>query len=184
MIKRFTYRARALGALAAALAIVVVSLLAGASPASADDGPYPAPSADDGPHCNHDRRFNACLSFDGREFNFYQDAYVGIDVYMPEQSARDIVACGADFKATLRGDDGKGVGKDDHNPVIRYLVLQDGWPITDSTGIAAEFMADDVSDAELDEDDSDPDDEIYARVSFYNCITGQTEYFNTGYIVR
>jgi len=177
MTNHRTFRARplrALAALAAALATVAVSLVVAAPPASASI---------DGPHCRHDRRFNACLSFDWLASDFHhKDAYAGIDVYMPEQSGRDIVACDADFRATLRGDDGKGVGKDDHNQVIRWLVLQPGSPSAESYGITANFIADYISDAELNEDDSS-DDELYVRVSFYNCITGETEYFRTGHIV-
>ena len=61
-------------------------------------------------------------------------------------------------------------------------MLQPGSPSAESFGITANFIVDYISDAELNEDDSS-EDELYVRVSFYNCITRQTEYFNTGHIV-
>jgi hypothetical protein len=178
MTKHSSWRARASAALAAALAIGAVALLTAAPPASA--------GGLDGPHCRHDRNYNACFSLDwlAPESVNYENAYVGIDVYLPEQYGRDIIACGADFKATLRGDDGKGDHGDgkDHNQVIRNLEIQPGWPIADSTGIAAEFIGSYIAHSELNED-ATGEDEIYARVSYYDCHNFETHYFNTGYIV-
>ena len=70
---------------------------------------------------------------------------------MPEQNARDILACNPDFRASLWGDDGapRAELSDDH---IRDLDIQPGWPIADSTGIAAEFIARDLYRSELDEE--------------------------------
>jgi hypothetical protein len=159
---------RALAALAAAMAIVAATSLAVAA----------APASAAMMRCNGDngRSFNACLSFDYLDYLWW-DAHVGIDVYMPEQYGREIIACGADFKASLRGDDGKGA----NDPVIRELSIVPGWPIADSTGIAAELIGPSLYNDKLDEDD-DSEDELYARVSFYDCHTGWTRNFTTGTI--
>lgn len=171
MTKHRIFRARplrGLAGLAAALAIVAASLVA-AAPASAIDGP----------HCHHERGFNACLSFDWHSF-YSLDAQVGIDVYMSEQYGREVLTwpCNADFRASLWGDDGpRGAdASDDH---IRDPDIQPGWPIADSTGIAAEFISRDLSRSELDEDNLD--DQIYARVSFYDCNADRTRDYTTGY---
>jgi hypothetical protein len=158
---------RPLQALAAALAVVSVSLVVAAPSASAD-----------GPHCRHDRSFNACLSLDWFPPYFHGlDAHVGIDVYMAERYGREILACGPEFAASLWGDDGAR-GPDSSDDHIRDLDLQPGWPIADSTGIAAEFIGPGLDSSDLDEDDGD--DQIYARVSFYDCY-GQRRDFTTAY---
>jgi hypothetical protein len=159
---------RALTALAAALTLVAASLAAAAPPASA---------ASTDKACNYDFvTFNACLHFDDRRFGWW-DAQVGIDVYMPEQYAREILACGANFRASLwAADDGWG------DDFITNLVLKPGWPrlITPPTGIGAEFTVP-VTSHQLDEDDGR--DELYARISFYDCHTGATRQFRTGTVV-
>jgi hypothetical protein len=164
MTKHTAYRARPLQALFAALAILAVSLVAAAPQASASS-PDPA--------CNYDgRSYNACLSF---EFNAYgwANPHVGLDVWMPEQYARDIVACGANFQASLWGDD---PGPDQF---IRSLSVAPGWPIAQSTGLAVNFWGPLIADNQLNEDE-DSDDELYARISFYDCHTGGTRNFTTG----
>jgi hypothetical protein len=159
-----------LAILAAALAGAALSLTVTTASASA---------ATDGPHCQHDgRTYNACLSFEWlppRYFD-YADVTVGIDVYMPAQYAREIITCGADFKATLRGDDGKGV----NDQVIRTLSVAVGWPSAGPDGIGAELIGLTVSRSALNEDSSG-EDELYARVSFFDCHTGWTREFETGY---
>jgi len=97
-----------------------------------------------------------------------------------EQYGREIITapCNANFKASLRGDDGKGF----NDPVIRNLVIEPGWPIADSTGIAAELIGPSLFTHELDEDDNDHEDELYARVSYRDCHTGLTRDFTTGII--
>lgn len=158
---------RVLATLASALAIVAASLVAAAPPASAAS----IPNA-----CHSDVvTFNACLRFDDRGSGEW-DAVVGIDVHMPEQYGREIIACGANFKASLWGDDG-GFGQDDF---ITNLVLKPGFPsvATDGPpGIGAEFTVP-VSSFQLDEDDGE--DELYASISFFDCHTGQTRQFRTG----
>ena len=166
MINHRTFRARPLRALAAALATVAVSLAAAAPPASAGI---------DGPFCLHDRTSNACLSADWFAGNQWVNVHVGIDVNVPEQYGREILACGADFRATLRGNDGKG----SNDPVIRTLEVKPGWPIAGSTGIAAELIGSNLRRSEFNED-SGGEDELYARVSFYDCHLGRDRDFVTG----
>jgi hypothetical protein len=125
--------------------------------------------------CKYDRGSNACLSFDWRGYGWL-DAQVGIDVHVPDQYGREILACGPDFKAQLRGDDGKGA----NNPILRTLILKAGWPTTFSGGISAEFYGPNLS-PELDED-RDGQDELYATISYYDCHTLQLVKFDTGVI--
>jgi hypothetical protein len=148
------FRARPLHALAAAL-IIAASLLAAAPSASAS-----------GPYCDHDSDFNACLWLDwnGTLSPSYWTAQVGIDVHLPEQYGREIIACGnSDFQASLWGDDGGG----DDDDFIRNLDLKPGWPAPGTDGIGAEFIQQYVDQSDLDEDDGQ--DEIYARISYHDC---------------
>ena len=150
-------------------ALTVVFAIAGAAFAIAT----PRASAL-GPNCNYDGwSFNACLSLTGSTSYFYWDAHVGIDVKLPEQYGREVLACGADFRASLWGDDG-GSGDD----FIRNLILSPGWPAAGPDGIGAEFTARLIDSADLDEDDGN--DEVYARVSFRDCHTGFIRNFRTG----
>jgi hypothetical protein len=170
MTNHHTLRARplrVLTALAAALAIVAASLAAAAPSASAAS----IPNA-----CNFDFvTFNACLRFDDRGPGRW-DAVVGIDVVMPEQYAREIIACGADFRASLWGDDGGGSNDD----FISHMVLRPG-PAAGPGGLSAEFSVP-VDSSQLDEDDGE--DEVYARISFFDCHTGLAREFRTGTVRR
>lgn len=168
MISHRSFRARrhqVLAALTAGLAIVAASLAAAASPASA---------ASTANACNYDNvSFNACLRFDDLGSGLW-DAQVGIDVYMPEQYGREILACGANFRASLWGDDG---GND---TLISNLVLKPGWPSAGSTGIGAEFTVP-VFSSQLDEDNGR--DELYVSISFRDCHNNDTRRFRTGTVV-
>jgi len=170
MTNHRTFRAgplRAVAALAAALAIVAASLAA-APPASA---------ASYGPHCQHDPYFieyNACLRLDDLGA-FLWNAHVGIDAYMTEQYAREIIACGANFRAELWGDDG-GYPYDDF---ISYLPLKSGFPVAGPWGLGAELQKT-VHSSQLNEDSGQ--DELYAYVSYYDCHTLRTHRKRTGTI--
>lgn len=167
MLKRQTRRTRSVLALVATPAIVAVSLLATPSSASATTQA-----------CNYDNvTFNACLNFDYQGF-FWYDASVGIDVYLPEQYGREIIACGANFKASLWGDDGGG-SKDDF---IRNFVISPGWPSAGPNGIGAELYTLNLNADDLNEDGDDNEDELYAKVSYFDCHTGLTREFRTGTI--
>jgi len=169
VIKHSTYGARPLGALAAALAVVAIFLLAAAPRASAD-------LASD-PHCNpiEGAQYSACLSLPYRGYLWW-DAQVDVTVYLPEQYGREVVACDPDFRAVLWGDDGGGSQDDE----IRHLWVGPGWPVAQSYGISAALFAQSIYDSQLDEDDGT--DELYARVSYFDCHTGLRRYFRTGTI--
>ena len=98
-------------------------------------------------------------------------------IYLPEQYAREVVACDPDVRAVLFGDDGGG-SKDDE---IRHLWVGPGWPIAQSYGVSAALFAQTIHDSDLDED-PDGSDELYARVSYWDCHTGLRRYFRTGTI--
>jgi len=70
---------------------------------------------------------------------------------MPQQYAREIIACGGDFRAKIWGDD-------------------DG-----EAGILVSFVAPNISNDQLDEDDGT--DELYVKTSFRDCHTGLTRTF-------
>ena len=164
---RRTLQARPIRTLAAAMAIAIASLVAAAVPASA------APFHN---HCNFDRFSNSCLRFEGSTAFFNWDAHVGIDVHMPEQYGREILACGPDFRASLWGDDGNT------DQFIRNLQLKPGWPVAGTGGISAEFFGQLLRPSEMNED-TNGEDELYVRISFDDCHTGDTRPFTTG-IVR
>jgi hypothetical protein len=156
-------RSRPLQAVAAVLAMLAVSLVAAAPRAAASEQ-----------NCNSgDRVFVACLRFDYQGYGWY-NAHVGLDMTLPPQYGAEIVACGADLKASLWGDDGGG-SSDDH---IRDFVVTPGWPVATSTGFFADLYTLNISGTDLDEDDGE--DELYARVSYWDCHTGLTRSFRTG----
>jgi hypothetical protein len=158
-------RSRPLQVLAAALAILAVSFIAAAPRAAAATS-----------NCNYDgRTFLACLSLDYQGYLWY-DAHVDLDVALPPQYASEIVACGADLTASLWGDDGGGSDDD----FIRNFVVTPGWPVATSTGFSAQLYTKSLYYTKLDEDDGT--DEIYARVSYWDCHTGLTRSFRTGTI--
>ena len=162
-----THRARPLAALAAALALVAACLLAAAPRASAA-----------GPACNpiEGAQYSACLSLPYIGYRWW-NAQVDVNVYLPEQYAREIVACDPDFRAVLWGDDGGGSQDDE----IRHLWVSPGWPVATSYGMSVSLFAPTIFDDDLDEDDGT--DELYARVSYFDCHTGLRRYFRTGTIV-
>jgi len=171
MINHRTLQARARWALAAALATVATSLAAAAPPARA--------SATD-MQCNFEvSNYNSCLKFD-RHGTFWWSTYVGQDVYMPTQYSREIIACGARYRASVWGDDGApGVSHDDL--FIGNLDLAPGWPHANTSpgGISVQFSTP-LFGFYLDEDPGVDTDELYARISFYDCHTGVTRNFITG----
>jgi len=157
-----TLQPRPIRTLAAALAVAIASLAAAAAASAA---PFDN-------HCKFDRGSNACLRFEGSTSFFHWDAHVGIDVHMPEQYGREILACGADFKASLWGDDG-------NHQFIRNLQLKPGWPAGGSGGIGAEFIARLLRPSEMNED-SGSEDELFVKISFYDCHTDEIRRYTTG----
>jgi hypothetical protein len=164
--KHSTYRARPLRALAVALAMLAIALLASAPRASASMFA-----------CNpiEGAQYSACLSLPYRGYLWF-DVQVDVNVYLPEQYGREVVACDPDCRGVLWGDDGGGSQDDE----IRHLWVGPGWPIAQSFGISAALFSQFISTYQLDEDDGT--DELYARVSYFDCHTGLRRYFRTGTI--
>jgi hypothetical protein len=168
MTKHANCRARPLQAFATALAIVAACLLAATPRASAAVN-------SSGLACNYDGvTFNACFSLQYVGYFWWTD-HVGIDVRLPEQYAREVLDCAPNFKASVWGDDGGGSSDD----FLRDLVVDTTWPPTaNASGLSAQFVGYSVNSRELDEDDGA--DELYARVSYFDCHTGFTRNFRTG----
>jgi hypothetical protein len=166
MFKLPSHRARSSRALAAGLAIFAISMLAGAPRAFAQ-----------GPACNGDRASNSCLTIAALPpYWVASNVTVGIDVAMPAYYAREVLDCGPTFRSQLWGDDGGGSADDR----IGSVWVTDGWPIADANGISAEFGLNGILTNDMNEDDGE--DELYARISFYDCHTGETRFFRTGTI--
>jgi hypothetical protein len=155
-------RARSLVALAATLAALTVSLLAAAPRASA------AQQA-----CGYDgTTYYACLRFDPLPYLWW-NGVAFLHVNMPQQYAREIIACGGDFKAKIWGDD-----DDPGDDFIRTMVLDPAAPPTvDYAGILVNFIAPTIANDQLDEDDGA--DELYVETSFRDCHTGLTRTFRS-----
>jgi hypothetical protein len=108
----------------------------------------------------------------------YWDAQVDFTIYLPEQYAREVVACDPGVRAVLWGDDGGGSQDDE----IRHLWVGPGWPIAQPFGgVSAALFGEYIRDDDLDED-PDGTDELYARVSYWDCHTGLRRWFRTGTI--
>jgi hypothetical protein len=150
--------------LLAALAVIAVSLLAAAPRASADTQTQA---------CGYDgKTYYACLRFDYVGYLWWNGAAV-LHVNLPDQYAREVIACGADLKASIWGDDDGDAGDD----FIRNMVLAPGSPQVDYAGILANFTTLNLNSSNLDEDDGT--DELYVRVSYWDCHTGLTRTFRS-----
>jgi hypothetical protein len=171
-MRRFTPRG-----VFAALAVIAASLAVAAPQASADT---PVLTGRQG--CNYDGvSFYACHLITWSPIaTWYYDDVALLHVNMPEQYAREIVACGARFDASLWGNDGNG-GMDSEDDFIRPAQLDPGWPQANQYGLEAHFSALTIAGHQLDEDDGT--DEIYVRISFYDCHTGVTRTFMTDDLV-
>ena len=159
-----------LSRLLAAPVIAGVMMLAqavGAGPAHAD--------ADD-LACHYDHiTFNACLNFQYVTENVNQmDVHVGLNAFMPQGYAQEIVSHGAGFRASLWGDD-NGRGQ-----FLADLTLAPGSPTAGPGGLAAELYADNMYKGHLDEDQYVDEDEIYAVISYFDYHQGVHKTFRTG----
>jgi len=151
------HNARPLRALVAMLAIIAAYLLAAAPQASATP-------------CNYDgRTFNACLRFDWAEYGYLR-THVGLDVFMGQRYAQEIVDCSHNFSASLWGDDGSS------DQFIVPLQLKPGWPAAGPVGLGAEFTSARLG-PQLDEDRGGDDDELYARIQFYDRFANLRTYY-------
>lgn len=89
----------------------------------------PARAAVDDLACSYDHvSYNACLDFEDVGELGKLDAHVGLDSFMSEYAARDLIAHGGDFRASLWADD-------DHDQFIADLTLEPGWPTAGAGGL-------------------------------------------------
>jgi hypothetical protein len=116
--------------------------------------------------------YYACLRFDCVGYPWWNGAAV-LHVNLPDQYAREVLACGADLRASIWGAD----GSDSEDDFIRNMVLAPGPPQVDYAGISANFNAPNLNSSQLDEDDGT--DELYARMSYWDCHTGLTRNFRS-----
>src|SRR4051812_2148191 len=95
--------------------------------------------ADDGPACQYDYiTYNACVRFLDTANVDVEHVVAGLDSYMPQGYAQEIVSNGGAFKASLWGDDG-GNG---HDTFIADLWVDPGSPLTGPDGLGADLSAD------------------------------------------
>jgi len=156
---------RLLAATASTVAAMVVTLAVGATPANA---------AITDPHCNYDFvTFNACLRILPTGVLNELTPHVGLDAFMPQRYAQEIVDFGADFRAQLWGEDG------DTDTFLLNLTIMPGWPAAGTGGLGAELHAPNVDTSVLNEDKND-EDELYAVVSYFDFHTGERKVYTTG----
>jgi hypothetical protein len=151
-----TWYARLMGTLAT-LAITAGLLTVTSTPAAAA-----------GPVCNfHPNEYNVCIRIDPVGGDQYRVA-LGLDDWMTTVRARLLVnGCDHQMFATMRFFDGGGAADD--GPF--WLDRLPGWPAVGTNVMSAEF-AHNFSRSFLDEDAGADWDEIYADVTYFDCITG------------
>jgi hypothetical protein len=159
-----THIAGPVRALAAALAVIAVSLAVAVPRASANQ-----PIGGSSPACHYDGfSYYACLNqFEYVGFLWYNaSAYWHIN--MSEEYAREIINCqgGPQFTAALYGND-DGPGPDSSDDYIRGMSVAPGWPRADSTGLEVHFFVPNIYYTDLDEDDGT--DELFAQMSYWDC---------------
>jgi hypothetical protein len=144
----------------AGLAIASGAVAIGANPASAA-----------GPYCHYNGQYNACLWV--TETSPGSDVYevhIGIDVYMSQGQASDILARGGGFYARAMGDDPS------YDNLLFYVDRQ--YQTLAPHGLSAEFHKT-VSGAKLNEDWGQ--DEVYGSIGLTNPGWG-TLWYSTGVI--
>lgn len=135
----------------------------------------PARAAVDDLACSYDHvSYNACLDFEDVGEPGKLDAHVGLDSFMSEYAARDLIAHGGDFRASLWADD-------DHDQFIADLTLEPGWPTAGAGGLGVAFDGAGLSRSVLNED-ADGEDEIYAKISYFDHRRGKRVLFSTGVV--
>ncbi len=123
--------------------------------------------------CNYDHvTFNACLNFQNLGEAGAVNAHVGLDAFMPERYAQEIVSYGAGFRASLWGTGGG------HDQFIADLTVMPGWPAAGADGLGAELSAS-VAWDQLNVN-TRGEDAIYAIVSYFDYHTGSVRVFRTG----
>jgi hypothetical protein len=119
--------------------------------------------------CDYDDHHNACLYITNLGDNMYL-VHVGVDIYMTQQDAQNIINSGFLPTATLYGDDGSSLS------FVTTVPLA-GSPTAWSGGYSAEFDTV-VSGSQLDEDDGV--DEIVAKVRQWIPASQRTLVYKTG----
>lgn len=124
--------------------------------------------------CKYDYiSYNACLDFRVTNDVNWLTAHVGLDSFLPEGYAQEIVAHGAAVRASLWGDDGS------RQQFIADLTVTPGWPAAGPDGLGVE-LSEVVSRGQLNED-IDDEDEVYAVVSYFDFHGDGTRHvFHTG----
>ncbi len=158
------------------LTMLAVPALTGVMSVGLALGAGPADAAITDMACDGDFvTFNACLDFQRNTSTDKFTAHVGLDSYMSQTYAQEIVANGAAFRATIWGDD---PGTDSY---LGDLTIMPGWPAAGSTGLGAELSLANLTRDELNED-TDGSDEIYAVISYFDYHNGQHRIFRTGVV--
>ncbi|WP_033343995.1 hypothetical protein [Catenuloplanes japonicus] len=123
--------------------------------------------------CNYESGYNACLTLEYAG-NARWDVTVGYDRHLPADHAAYIVnTCGLQIFAVAWGDDGGHPDDDD----LGYIPLKPGSPIVTSFGFSAEFFR-----AAMNLNEDNGTDEIYAEVTYYDCIQLEWVTHETGVI--
>jgi hypothetical protein len=125
--------------------------------------------------CNYDAHSNTCLYITNLGDHRYA-VHVGIDVYMSQQDAQNIINSGFRPWADLWGDDG-AVGRSGY---LTDIPLTYPYPVASSTGLSAEFDIE-VAQKLLNEDDGV--DEIVALVHLYIPASQWTYIYRSGQVV-
>src|SRR5690348_1553542 len=82
--------------------------------------------------CNYDDvTFNACLNFQNVDASTL-NAHVGLDAFMPERYAQEIMSYGAGVRASLWG------VANGHDQFIADLTIMPGWPAAGPDGLRSE----------------------------------------------
>jgi hypothetical protein len=128
--------------------------------------------------CNPVLGSNTCLTIEFQGSNVYR-VLVGIDVYMRQDEAQDIIALtpgGNPFFVAIMDDDGGGPLSD---RVLFPVPIAPGWPRAGEVGLSAEFETL-VSGSQLNGDNDS--DEVYARVVLFDPRDRQTYILTSGVI--
>ena len=114
--------------------------------------------------CNYDYvTFNACLTFYDIPGSYeYRRAVAGLDYFVPQRYAQEIINYGGAFRASVYGDD-NGTGR-----WLANLNLSPGWPGAGSDGLSVEFTADLSQYTTLNEDPEGGEDELYVEITFFD----------------
>ena len=143
----------------------LLAVVAGAIMAAQFVSIEPAHAAIDDLACHYDHvSFNACLDFEDVGEAGKLNAHIGLDEFMSQAHASDLIGDGTDFRASLWADD-------DRDQFIADLTLVPGWPTAEVGGLGAAFIGTGLSRAVLNEDAGDKD-EIYAKISYFDHHRG------------